>query len=71
MLQNDKSHYYALIKDTVDHVEEQHLLDFGMNLRYNSYTIGASIIRKIEKNRGLQYSMDACPAVKSRTAGTI
>ena len=52
MLQNDKSHYYALIKDTVDHVEEQHLLDFGMNLGYNSCTIGASIIRKIEKTEG-------------------
>lgn len=52
MLQNDKSCYYALIKDTVDHVDEKHLLDFGINLGYNGCTIGAATIRKMEETQG-------------------
>lgn len=49
MLQNDRSRYYALIKDTVDHVDEERLLRFGMNLGYNGCTKGADIIRKTEE----------------------
>lgn len=52
MLQNDKSRYYALIKDTVYHVDEDRLLNFGMNLGYNGCTEGAAIIRKIEEAEG-------------------
>ncbi len=52
MLQDDRNHYYELIKDMVYHVEEERLLNFGMNLGYNSCTKGADIIRKTEKAEG-------------------
>lgn len=52
MLQNEKSPYYKLIEDTVSHVEEEHLLSFGMNLGYNGCTVGAVAIRKTEETQG-------------------
>ena len=52
MLQDDRSHYYALIKDTVYHVDEERLLNFGMNLGYNGCTVGAAVIRKKEEVEG-------------------
>ena len=51
MLQNSKSPYYALIKDMVDQVDEDHLLNFGMNLGYNGCTVGAATIRKTEETQ--------------------
>lgn len=52
MLQDERNHYYELIKDTVYHVEEERLLNFGINLGYNGCTKGADIIRKTEKTEG-------------------
>lgn len=52
MLQDDRSCYYSLIKDTVYHVEEERLLNFGMNLGYNGCTLGAAEIRKTEEAEG-------------------
>jgi len=49
MLQNERSPYYGLIEDTVAHVDSERLLQFGMNLGYNSCTIGAKTIREIEE----------------------
>ncbi len=48
MLENDHSAYYDLIEDLVMHADMDRLLTFGMNLGYNSCTIGAKKIREIE-----------------------
>lgn len=52
MLKNENSAYFSLMKDTVEHTEEDRLLTFGMNLGYNSCTVGAGIIRELEAERG-------------------
>lgn len=49
MLQNENSPYYGLIEDTVSHVDAERILRFGMNIGYNSCTIGAKTIREIER----------------------
>lgn len=48
-LQNEHSAYYGLVRDVVDHVDTEHLVTFGMNLGYNSCTVGAETIRNNEK----------------------
>ncbi len=50
MLQNERSPYYALIKDTVAHVETERIFTLGMNLGYNSCTLGAKKIRETEQH---------------------
>ncbi len=52
MLQNEQSPYYALVKDTVSHVDHERILQLGMNLGYHSCTIGGERIRAIEKQDG-------------------
>lgn len=52
MLKNERSAYYKLIQDIVTHVEQDHLVTFGMNLGYNSCTAGAKTIRQIEAVQG-------------------
>ena len=49
MLRNEHSAYYALIQDTVASVDTERILTFGMNLGYNSCTVGAETIRSIER----------------------
>lgn len=48
MLSNEHSPYYALIRDVVSNVDDQKLMTFGMNVGYNSCTVGAKTIRQIE-----------------------
>ncbi len=48
MLQKEDSPYYGLIEDVVCNVDSGSLMHFGMNLGYNSCTIGAKRIREIE-----------------------
>ncbi|MCD8249429.1 MAG: hypothetical protein LUC60_06215 [Lachnospiraceae bacterium] len=52
MLKNENSAYYDIIKDTVANVETDRILQFGMNLGYNSCTEGAEKIRKKEAADG-------------------
>ena len=52
MLQNEQSAYYPLVRDIVNHVDHERLVRFGMNAGYNSCTLGAQKIRKIEKAEG-------------------
>ncbi|MGN1021720.1 MAG: hypothetical protein ACI4O7_15255 [Aristaeellaceae bacterium] len=65
MLRNEQSALYPLIQDTAAHVEHDRLLDFGMALGYNSFTLGAKKIREIEAREhfsipwALQLDMDA------------
>jgi len=49
MLQKEDSAYYALLRDVISHVDTQRLFTFGMNLGYNSCTIGAAKIRTNER----------------------
>lgn len=49
MLSNDQSAYYRLVRDTVANVNSEKLIQLGMNLGYNSCTIGAKTIREIEE----------------------
>ncbi len=48
MLKNENSCYYKLIPDMVFNVDEKRIITFGMNIGYNSCTIGAKKIREIE-----------------------
>ncbi len=49
ILRNEASPYYRLLQDTVQHVDQERLLTFSMNLGYNSCTHGSKIIRQIEQ----------------------
>lgn len=49
MLQNENSAYYSLVRDTVSSIDTERLCTFGMNLGYNSCTVGAQQIRENEK----------------------
>lgn len=51
-LKNDKSTYYNLIPDAVNHIETEHLVRLGMNIGYNSCTWGARHIRANERRLG-------------------
>jgi len=48
MLENESSCYYKLVPDLVAHIDTNRLVTFGMNVGYNSCTLGARKIRKIE-----------------------
>ncbi len=52
MLQNEDSPYYGLIEDAVAHTDPNRILRFGMNLGYNSCTLGARVIRQTEEREG-------------------
>lgn len=51
MLYNKHSAYYKLVEDVVMDTDIERLLNFGMNVGYNSCTVGASVIRKIEEEQ--------------------
>ena len=48
LLQNENSAYYDLFYDIVTHVDEERLVTFGMNVGYQSCTLGARKIRELE-----------------------
>ncbi len=52
MLENEQSPYYSIIKDCTANVDTERLLQFGMNIGYNSCTAGAKKIRKNEAKYG-------------------
>lgn len=52
MLENENSAYYDLIYNAINHIETEHLIKFGMNLGYNSFTWGAQHIRTNENVLG-------------------
>lgn len=51
MLQNEQSAYYDLVQDLVSHVASEKILRFGMNVGYNSCTMGANTIRILEEQK--------------------
>ena len=54
MLLNEKSAYYDLIKDTIHYVDTDKLVNFGMNIGYNSCTVGAKTIRELNDTEQFQ-----------------
>ncbi|MCC8015012.1 MAG: hypothetical protein LIO87_07435 [Eubacterium sp.] len=52
VLKDSQSPYYDIIRDCSAHIEDERLFKFGMNLCYNSCTLGANIISKNEKSLG-------------------
>lgn len=52
MLQNSKSRYYDLMQDAVSNIDTEKLVTLGMNIGYNSCTVGAKTIREIEEKEG-------------------
>lgn len=48
MLQDPTSCYYKLVPDLINNVDTERIVTFGMNIGYNSCTIGAGKIREIE-----------------------
>lgn len=58
MLDNENSPYYQMVYHAVANVKQDRLLQFGMNLGYNSCTYGAGIIRKVEQQFG--YNVPWC-----------
>ena len=51
MLEDESSSYYKLVSDTVVSVDTDKLVTFGLNLGYNSCTIGAQKIRRLEQEK--------------------
>ena len=51
-LQNDTSIYYRLVEKVVTGTDPAVLTSFGMNLGYNSWTLGAGMIRELEDKNG-------------------
>lgn len=49
MLKNENSAYYKLIPDIVANADTDKIVTFGMNLGYNSCTVGAKKIRMLEE----------------------
>ena len=49
MLRDENSAYYRLIPDMAVHVDTEKIINFGINLGYNSCTAGAKKIRALEK----------------------
>lgn len=50
MLSNENSFYYDIFENLVKNTNHNTLTTFGINMGYNSFTYGASIIREHEKN---------------------
>jgi len=48
MLSNEHSAYYQLVRSLTNNVDHERLIRFGMNIGYNSCTLGAKKIREIE-----------------------
>ncbi len=54
MLNNENSPYYPLIEDILKHIDKDKLLNFGLNIGYNSCTKGAGIIRHKDSEEGFE-----------------
>ena len=59
ILQDENTPYYRMVIDAMNHINTNKLLTFGMNIGYNSVTIGSPKIRAIEQeeNFDIPWSM--------------
>lgn len=60
MLQNENSPYYKLIADLVTYTDTERMIKFGMNIGYNSCTLGAHIIRETEDMEQFNIPWNIC-----------
>ena len=62
-LRNDQSIYYRMVERVVCGTRPDHLSVFSMNLGYNSWTLGARTIRRIEDKKGfnIPWCIQLCP----------
>lgn len=67
MLQDSQSSYYKLVQDIASHVNEDHLITFGMDASYNSLTFGAKLIRENEAEGGFYTPWVISLAISERT----
>ena len=49
VLRDENSPYYRMIIDAFNHIDTERLITFGMNIGFNSVTVGSPKIRKIEQ----------------------
>ncbi len=49
MLEDENSSYYAIIRDAVTQIDEEHLVQFGLNVGYNSCIAGTKAIRAAQQ----------------------
>ncbi|MDY2628754.1 MAG: hypothetical protein SOW08_10665 [Lachnospiraceae bacterium] len=61
VLKQEDSRYYHLIQNVLDYVEEDTIKCFGINLGYNSWTYGVSVIRQRFQEQKLQGKKNAKP----------
>lgn len=52
ILKDKNSPYYNLIKDIATNIDSEYILNFGMNIGYNTCILGAKQIRNIENTEG-------------------
>lgn len=67
MLKNEGSSYYKLISDMVASVDRNRLVTFGMNLGYNSCSMGAKTIRALEEEDGFNIPWAITLVIDGRT----
>lgn len=60
MLQNEQSAYYKMIADNVEAIEDERIVQFGMNVGYNSCTLGARLIREQEEREHFNIPWTIC-----------
>lgn len=53
ILNNNRSPYYPLIEDTLNHMDKDKIVDFGMNLGYNGCTLGARLSRDLKSTENI------------------
>ena len=53
ILNNENSPITPLIADALKHMDKEKLLEFGLDLGYNSCTSGAHIIRKLKRTENI------------------
>lgn len=66
MLQNENSAYYELIRDVITYVDTEKLYTFGINVGYNSCTVGAKRIRENKKVLGCNIPWTICVEMDSK-----
>ncbi len=68
LLENDESPYYDMLSDFLNHTDTSSIKNFGINMGYNSWTLGARTIRSLSEKKKLcmpwvliiNYSHDKC-----------
>ena len=60
MLNNENSPYYPLMEDVLKHMDKDKLLNFGLNIGYNSCTKGAQIVHQLQDKNSFEIPWLLC-----------